>query len=304
MTPDLPRHHTEPSAPRRPRIFLPALVLLAALLVLPGCALLEEAAGVRRPEVSLESTRVDRLSAEGVDLGLGFTVRNPNSVGVRLDRLDYRLDLGGQRLASGERTEGLVIGASGSSQALLPVSLRWQELADVYRSLRGGGPADYRLEMGFWFDVPVLGAVRVPLETRGSFPRLERPRVEVAGLERTGFTADGVQLELALRLENPNDFPLRLGRFDGAVGLAGAEVARVTEAPRLTVGAGDSEVWRVPVRVSFFEAGRALESALRGGGSVDYRLDGGLAFSVPGSEWLEGGVEMPFDQQGRVSLGR
>lgn len=301
----LGRHTLRRPALRPSALYSLGLLLAAALLLATaGCALLEEAAGVQRPSVSLETTRIQALDLDRVDLGLGFDVRNPNSVGVRMDRLDYRLELAGRPVAEGERREGLTIAAAGATRAELPLSLRWSELADVYRSLRSGAAPDYRLEMGFWFDVPVLGPVRVPLVQDGRFPRLQRPRVELAGLERTGFTARGVDLALNLRLENPNDFPLDLDRFQGSLSLGGGRLVEVRDGPRLAVPEGGSETWRVPLRVSFLEAGRALEGVLRGGGSLDYELDGSFAFSAPGHEWLDAGVQVPFDERGRVSLGR
>jgi len=255
---------------------------------------------VRRPGVELESTRIASLSLADVDLLLGFEIDNPNAFGVRLDRLDYRLTVGGEPLASGDQPRGVEIGAGRRSRAEIPLSIAWDDLARVYRSLTGGGPAGYRLEAGFWFDVPVLGAVRVPLTSDGDFPRLSMPRLSVVDLDVAGIDAGGARLELTLSLDNPNDFPLSIDDLDYSLELAGNRVAGVEDAGRLTVGRGGRGSWTVPMRVDFAEAGRAVSQALTAGGSIDYRLDGRLSMSS-GNDWLQA-TEVPVASSGRLSL--
>jgi LEA14-like dessication related protein len=295
------RRSGAPSAPRRRpgRRRLVSVAGAAALAVAAGaCALLGQA-GVQRPSVSLESTRVASLSLADVDLLLGFDIRNPNSFGVRLDRLDYRLSVAGQRLAEGDQRRGFEIPAGGRSRAEIPLSLAWGDLARIYQSLRGGGPADYRIDAGFWFDVPVLGAVRVPVTSDGDFPRLSLPRLSVANLDLGRIDAGGANLELTLELDNPNDFPLTVDHLDYSLDLAGSRVARVDDAGRLTVARGGRGSWRVPVRIDFAEAGRAVAQALTGG-TIDYRLDGTLSMSA-GDRWIEA-TRVPVSSAGSLRL--
>lgn len=291
-----------PARPRpRLRLRRPAALAAAAALALAAgaCAVLQQA-GVQRPSVDLESTRVAALSLADVDLLLGFEIDNPNSFGVRLDRLDYVLTIAGERLAEGDQRRGVEIGAGRRTTAEIPVSIAWDDLARVYRSLRGGGAADYRIDAGFWFDVPVLGAVRVPVTSDGDFPRLSLPRLSLAGLDVERIDAGGARLDLRLELDNPNSFPLTVDDLDYALDLAGSRVARVEDAGRLTVDRGGRGSWTVPVRIDFAEAGRAVAQVLAGGGTVDYRIDGSLSMSS-GDRWIEA-TRVPVSSSGRVSL--
>jgi len=282
---------------RPPR--LAAVAAAAALALAAGsCALLEQG-GVERPSVSLESTRVASLSLSDVDLLLGFDIRNPNSFGVRFDRLDYRLSVAGQPLAEGDQRRGFEIPAGGSSRAEIPLSLAWDDLARIYQSLRSGGEADYRIDAGFWFEVPILGAVRVPVTSDGGFPRLSLPRLSVAGLDVGRIDAGGASLELTLELDNPNDFPLTVDALDYSLELAGSRVAQVEDAGRMTVARGGRGSWTVPVRIDFAQAGRAVAQALTGG-SIDYRLDGSMSMSS-GDRWIEG-TRVPVSSAGSVRL--
>lgn len=280
------------------RAVLPAAAL-SSILALGACAVLDQA-GVQRPDVDLESTRIESLSLSDVDLLLGFEIDNPNSFGVRFDRLDYVLSVAGERLAEGDQRRGIEIGAGRSTGVEIPVEVAWDDLLRVYRSLRGGGEPGYRLEAGFWFDVPVLGGIRVPVTTDGRFPRLSLPELSVADLDVGRIDAGGARLDLTLELQNPNDFPLTVDDLDYSLELAGSRVARVEDAGRLTVGRGGRGSWRVPVSIDFGEAGRALAQALTGGGRLDYRLDGTLSMSS-GNEWIEA-TRVPVSSAGSLRL--
>lgn len=295
------RPATQIPARRRPRLRGPAALAAAAALALAAgaCAVLQQG-GVQRPRVDLESTRVASLSLADVDLLLGFEIDNPNSFGVRLDRLDYVLTVAGERLAEGDQRRGVEIGAGRRTTAEIPVSIAWDDLARVYRSLRGGGAADYRIDAGFWFDVPVLGPVRVPVTSDGDFPRLALPRLSLAGLDVGRIDAGGARLDLRLELDNPNSFPLTVDDLDYSLDLAGSRVARVEDAGRLTVDRGGRGSWTVPVRIDFAEAGRAVAQALTGGGTVDYRIEGSLSMSS-GDRWIEA-TRVPVSSSGTVRL--
>jgi LEA14-like dessication related protein len=284
--------------PRPRSLLLPALA--AALAAgLAACAVLEQA-GVERPRVSLETTRVASLSLADVDLVLGFAIDNPNPVGVRFDRFDYRLSVAGAQLAQGEQRRGVELAAGGRSWVEIPVSVGWSDLNAIYRSLRSGDRPGYRLESGFWFDLPIVGPLRVPLTREGDFPVLRLPRLALSDLDVGRIDASGARLELVLALENPNDFPLTVRGLDSVVELGGQRVAEVAEGGGVTVERGGHGTWRIPVSVDFATAGRALAQTLTSGGSLSYGLRGDLEIDST-SEWIDD-TRVPVDSRGTVRL--
>ncbi len=288
-----PAHRT------RPRTGLALAVAAAALLVAAGCNTLE-LAGVHPPDVSLASTRIRSLSPAGVDLALGFAVANRNSVGVSFDRFDVRLSVAGEQLATGDQRRGLTIGPRQTSRVEVPLSVAWSDLTRVYRALRGGGPAGYQVDAGFWFQLPVLGDVRVPVTHRGDFPVLRLPELSLAGIDVERLTPSGADLGLRLQLANPNDFPVDVGSLSYSLDLAGGRVASSRGARQLRVDRGGTGTWTVPVSVDFLAAGRALYQALAAGGQVPYRLDGELEMSSS-QEWIDA-TRVPFSGAGSVRL--
>ncbi len=149
------------------------LAAVALTLVSSGCSGLLGAAGVEEPEVTVESTRLSGVTLRQADLDVRFRIDNPNSFGLQLAGLDYELDVGGRTLFTGDRRESLRLEPAGVGFVDLPITITYSEIYAAARDLwrqRGDGDADYTLRAGLRFDVPVLGLVRVPVETTGDLP--------------------------------------------------------------------------------------------------------------------------------------
>lgn len=146
--------------------------LLTVAVVAAGCSTLEALGGLgfERPGVSVQDVRVRGLSLSGVDLVFNLEVDNPNAFEVVLGRIDWGLAVAGRSLLSGEQREGLEIPAEGRHTTDVPVRLNFVELFRSYETLRGRDRADYELGADLWFEVPVVGAVRVPVTKTGEIP--------------------------------------------------------------------------------------------------------------------------------------
>lgn len=152
-----------------PRLCLVLLLAVAA----GGCAEILGTAGVERPEVAVESTRLTGVTLQKADLDIRFRIDNPNSFGLQLDGLDYEVDVAGRTLFDGDRRESLRLEPRGVGYVDLPIRVRYSDLYAAARDLwrqRGEGRTDYTVRAGLRFDVPVLGAVRVPVEAGGEIP--------------------------------------------------------------------------------------------------------------------------------------
>lgn len=151
---------------------------LAATLVLSACAGLGGLADVVQPEVDVTDVKVLGTTLTGADLLFQFRVDNPNAVALMLDQIGYRLRLNGEPLLDGRRREETRIAANGRSVVELPVTIKYEDVYRVIRSFQGRQRPDYALDADFQFDIPVLGAVTVPVSKRGEIP-LDRLRERI-----------------------------------------------------------------------------------------------------------------------------
>ena len=164
--------------PRKNSFFHAAQLLAAliAVLTLTSCSGLGGLANVVRPEVDVTDVKVLGTTLTGADLLFEFRVDNPNAVALVLDAIGYRLRLNDQPLLDGRRDQATRIAANGRSVVELPVTIRYEDVYRVIRSFQDRSRPDYALDADFRFDVPILGAVNVPVTKRGEIP-LDRLRI-------------------------------------------------------------------------------------------------------------------------------
>ncbi len=147
------------------RSFLPVLSVLFVLFT--SCSAIENI--VRQPDVSLTDVRLTAASLAGADLLFKFQVDNPNSRGMVLDGIGYKLRLNGEPMLEGRRDERIEI-AAGPSTVELPMTVGYADLYRVIRSLASTDKPTYAIDAEFRFSVPILGTVTVPVSRRGEIP--------------------------------------------------------------------------------------------------------------------------------------
>jgi LEA14-like dessication related protein len=143
------------------------LLTVALLGALAGCAAFQTL--VRQPDVSLTDVNVTGVTLTGAELLFRFRVDNPNSRGMVLDGIGYKLRINGQPMLEGRRDERMEI-AAGQSTFDLPMTLGYSDLVRVIRSLSSSKKPNYDLDAEFRFAVPILGTVTVPVSRRGDIP--------------------------------------------------------------------------------------------------------------------------------------
>ncbi|HZF13346.1 MAG TPA: LEA type 2 family protein [Thermoanaerobaculia bacterium] len=145
-----------------------SLAILASLLALAGCA----GSGhlFARPKVQLAEASLTGLSREGADLVLDFDVTNPNRMRLPLGGVDYRVRVNGERFLAGSETNRVDIPARGAARVTVPVTIRYDDLGRILKTLPDHPRPVYEIEADFRFDVPVLGTVRVPVRERREIP--------------------------------------------------------------------------------------------------------------------------------------
>lgn len=210
--------------PPRPSV---AIALLLALLV-GGCVPrivgeitdMSPVVDVVAPRFAVDgaSTRIDRFDPPGAGAGLALTIAvdvvNPNAFDLLLERVDYGLRIGGERIAADVLEPGLLVPALGSAP------LRWSleaSLADVpslWRDVVGtfaGAPLAFAVEgqLRFLSEVFVFTTGVRPLFTGELRAReaIDPPTVAVvAGREQAVVArADAPALRFTLALRNPGD---------------------------------------------------------------------------------------------------
>lgn len=251
------------------------LVVAVAALSL-SCSLLRELANtaVGPPVATFGGETVAGASLDQATLRLSYVVTNPNPVSVSLTGAQVTLAVGGKPVDVRAPEVGLRIPPDGRATLDFSALVRFQDLG-----LLGQGKVPYRAQGNLSFTTP-LGPSTLPVEHDGELAVPRAPEVAVSLPRLTALTFEGVALEVPVQVKNANPFPLSFS-LQGSLELAGPKVA-VASGPEEQVGAGETRVVGLPVKIAF-DAVTAAASALRAG-SAKVVFEGALrsgAVTVP-----------------------
>lgn len=270
-------------------------VVLAALLAVAGCAEVRDLVGraFERPTLTFQSASLDGLDFEGVTVALHYRVDNSNSVGLKLARLGYALDVEGRRVVSGELPAGLQIPARGSAPLVIPVRLRFRELPEAISLLVTRDQVAYRVSGHVGVDSPI-GVIDLPFEHEGRVPLPKPPSFSIESARITSTSVARVGLTVRLKINNTNGFPLPVGSLKYAIAISGTPVASVEAQPLAGVPSKGSGFVDLPLSIDTFGAARAAALAISGE-PIDFNLTGAAGY---------GSMRVPLDVKRRLAPGR
>lgn len=280
-----------------------AVVAAVGAALLLGCETLGRLGlQIERPDVTVESVAPTRLSFSDAEITTSLLVTNPNAAGIRLTGFSYVVDVEGVEFISGEQTEGLDIAAFGQTSVEFPVVIGFPALIDGVRAVRGRQEVEVVVSVELHFDLPVLGAVEVPVRQATTLPVVRPPRLRAADLVLDSITLSGARLELTVRFDNPNGFAVGLDSVAYAFSVRGQTwVAGQTQTPHV-VPPGAAHDIAVPMTISFTALGRTVRDILLDDEPIAYELVA-RADLRPRIDLLPP-VVLPFESEGRLELRR
>lgn len=117
-----------------------SLLVVLGLFLLGSCA-----PSLIKPDLSLQEIELTGVSFSSMDLAFIVKVKNPNPVGVKIEKLIYQLDLNEVSLGSGELSAPLLIKASGSQTVTLPFSTSFNGISNLVKMILGENELRYQL---------------------------------------------------------------------------------------------------------------------------------------------------------------
>jgi len=119
---------------------------------------------IRIPELSLKSLKVDKMSLTGIDLKLGIDLKNNNIFGFDIGKLNYNINLGGSKVASGITDKLASVPSKGNGEIILPISLDFLGLSSSLKSLLNGQNIDCAIAGDADLNTP-FGMLNLPINT-------------------------------------------------------------------------------------------------------------------------------------------
>ncbi|MFW5689007.1 MAG: LEA type 2 family protein [bacterium] len=279
-----------------------AAVMVSAM-ALGGCESLRELGlSVERPTARVESVSLSDVTFSDLEVLTDISVENPNAVGVTLAGFSYVLDVEGSRFLSGDQREGLRIEPFGGSSVLLPLRIEYENVLAAYESVREQDEARFAINVDLQFELPVLGAITLPLRHEGTFPVVRPPVVRVAQLTLDSIRIDGARMSLTLELDNPNGFDLAFSDLSFAFSVQERVwVDGSFDRPRVVPANGSGSV-TTEFGLSFSAFGRTVRDMLLGEEAIAYSFVASATVD-PGLPIMPS-VTVPFSREGAIDLRR
>jgi len=267
------------------------VLALPASLALAGCSGVQQMLGAafEKPRLTYESFQPTELDLEGVTLALRYRVDNPNSVGLKLSNLDYKVEVDGRQAVAGAAKTGLSIPARGSAPLEIPVRVRYADVPGLVQTLYTRDEIPFHVEGSAGLSTPV-GVIGLPFSYTGKIPTPKLPQIALTGISLHGVSFEGLSFDVKLEVKNPNPFQLPVGGLAYALQVGGSEVLGGARQVLGTVPAGGKTAIAIPVKIPFARAADAAGKLMRGQ-ATDVRLDGSASF---------GSVQVPVNVGGRL----
>ena len=247
------------------------------------------------PQSGVDRVEIRSVALTGAELVVHVKINNPNSVGAMLNRLEYTLDVDGERLVRGQKEDKTTIAANGLSMVALPLSVS-------YAGMRAGiAGALTKKALPFSFtgkvvlDSPV-GDLSFDIAENGEIPVPDRPRFELTKIALAELGVTSATLMLHIKVTNNHDFELDIRRFryefclqDNLVSASDVTVERL-------VGQDKSMAVVLPVTLKLLGLKKGVVDMLRSGQlryAMKFHLDLHTRF---------GPVTVPYERDGLTSL--
>ncbi len=268
-----------------------AAVLLAVMIILGGCATIEQL--VKKPAITFDNLAVREMSLTQGTFLFRFNVANPNPVGLHLDDIVYDLELNGQRVVSSRLDRGVRLVASGSSPLEIPITIDYLDFFDSLSALVGADRLDYRLSGS-----AAVGPLRVPYRSSGQLDLPQLPAISVERIKIDNLSLSGADAILRIGLANPNAFGLTMGGLEYAARLGDLELAKGTARVVNALKARGRATMDLDIHLDFLKMGRGA-TMLLSEPSSRCRLIGNMLMDTPA-----GMHKVPFRFDGTVPLSK
>lgn len=280
-----------------------AVIGLLGIFLITGCSFLKESGAWVQPEVKVASSRLAGLTLDKALLEVELDVKNDNLYSIVLGALDFQLDLQGAKIVAGQQQQGNSLAGGQSQKIVLPLEIDFADLSKFISNAGDLSTLDYLVSGGMSFDIPVVGPLRVPYETKGVLPVPRMPEFSLAGVEQKRLSLTGADLVMSVELDNPNAFDLLVNQLHYSLKLNGHSITSGRLANQIKVAADGKSKVDIPVSLAFgLSSVGAFYDMLRKGGDLNYELDlnSELGSSLP----ILSKIPFAAKREGKVQLSK
>lgn len=264
-------------------IALKLLRFLPLMLIAAGCA---SPAVFQNPDITEVDQSVESLSFEEVRFYHIFDVRNAQAYVAELQTVSYSVTVGERVITDGVLEPGLRVDAGDIEALTVPLRVNYAQLQNQIGSFPERENLPYALEV-------IVTSASVPeqadqspataidtLSFSGDFPLLQEPRLFVDTLMIKSFNLAIAELEMRVRLVNPNAVPITFNTGSYALEVDGATWHNQSISQNITIPAQSDVVLDTPFSMRPREFNTQVYRMLNMEQPFDYTVTGSFGIRV------------------------
>jgi LEA14-like dessication related protein len=247
------------------------------------------------PQIGIDRVEIRQIALTGADLVVHVKINNPNSVGATLNRLEYTLDVDGERLVRGQRDDKTTIAANNLSIISLPLTVNYAGLRTGLAGVLTKKALPFSFSGKVVLDSPV-GDMSFDIAEKGEIPIPDRPRFDLTKIALAELGVTSATLMLHIRVTNNHDFELDIRRFRYEFSLQDNLVSASDITVERMVGQDKSMSVVLPVTLKLLGLKKGVVDMLRSGQlkyAMKFHLDLNTKF---------GPISVPYEKDGLTSL--
>jgi len=262
--------------------YLPALLILAAVLMLAACAATEDSPSlIPEPEAEIRSIEITGLSFDRIDLEAAVTVYNPLPAGLNIRSYAYSLETSGRTVLTGEIEEPLQLAARSDTEMRIPLSIPVDELTELIREDTGRTVLPYTLSLELALNSRIVSRpLNVRISRSGEMPVPRRPDISIQELVITEFGNLDIAFDIVLRVANPNAFDISLEELGYRFVVDDSPWTEGSLQRTYLIPSEGEQTLRIPMKFNYLNVGKATVNLLVAAKTLNYGLNGALEVGI------------------------
>jgi len=247
------------------------------------------------PQVGVERVEFKHIDLTGADLVVHIKIHNPNSVGATLSRLEYQLEIDGERLLKGVKEDKTVIESNNTSLIPLPVSVNYAGLKTGIAGVLTKKNLPFAFTGKITLDTPI-GDLSFDLSEKGEIPIPDRPRFDLEKVALGEFSVTSTTLMVQIRVSNNHDIELDIEKFRYEFSLQDNLISAAEVNVQKNLALDKSMSVTLPITVKLLGLKRSVVDMIRSG-QIKYYMKFDLNLKT-----RFGPVVIPYERDGLTAL--
>ena len=283
------------------------LFVFSFLVFLGGCVTLQAPEYIS-PEIASENTTVDLLSFEEVHFNQEFVTKNPHSVPALIESFSYQVLVRDTEIASGSVTPQIELQKDAEDRFSIPFQIAFSELENTIGVFPERENLPYEMR-AYVVSSPIDEnsdevSVTDTLTFNGEFPLLQSPRIVLDTLMLHSFNLAIAELELRVRVVNPNSIPVTLSSADIMIEVDGTTWHRNQINQQVTVPPRADVVLDIPFSMRPRDFGTEVYRNLNMEQEFTYSVSGSAPVSINHPAFTGGPHYWNFERSGNQQFDR